>query len=61
MTRLGVGEAAYGCGILLAQTFHVSNAVFELVFSLSWTRFQPVLPNKHPWPDLSPELCQGEE
>lgn len=43
MTRLGVGEAAHGSGILLAQTFHVSNAVFELVFSLSWTKFQLVL------------------
>lgn len=39
MTRLGVGEAAQSSGILLAQTFCVSSAVFELVFSLSWTKF----------------------
>lgn len=43
MTGLGIGEAALGSGILLAQTFHVSSAVFELVFSLSWTKFQLVL------------------
>lgn len=43
VTRLGVGEAAHGSGILLAQTFHVSNAVFELVFNLSQTKFQLVL------------------
>lgn len=43
MTRLGAGEAAHGSGILLAQTLRVSSAMFELLFSLSWMKFQLVL------------------